>query len=110
MENLFTYIQAIKEDTSKVSILDRVESTASFEQDGIITDTYELTVRFDNGVLLRKTTEQDQLDDSDSICAECWISYELIESPENLNIRPRKKTFINTCQEAFWLKINQVRS
>jgi len=70
----------------------------------------ELVVTFIDGVTVKQSIElEDNINASDMICAECWISYEVAPDPEGLNISPKRKHFINRYQEIFWLKINAVK-
>lgn len=110
MNNLFTYVLAVKNAPYELSIVEKVENKSSSEEDGVITESSELIVKFDNGVALRKLTERDLSGDViEAVCAECWISYEVIEQPERLEVIPKKKSFTNPCQESFWLKINKLQ-
>ncbi|WNJ97212.1 hypothetical protein RND59_18580 [Vibrio ruber] len=110
MNHLFTYVSAVKNAPHELSIIEKVEHTSRCEADGIVTESCELVIKFDNGVTLRKCTEQDFSDDvTAAVCAECWISYEVIEQPDNLAVMPKRKSFTNPCQEAFWLEINKVQ-
>lgn len=111
MNNLFTYISAMKEEHDGLSIVSKVLNKQTFEEDGILMENSELFVKFNNGVAVRKLTELELSGHiTDAVCEECWISYEVTEQPSALNIAPKKKNFTNQCQELFWLKINKVQS
>lgn len=43
---------------------------------------------------------------SPQLCPECWISYRVVTSP--IPITPVRKLFHNPCQEACWLKMQQI--
>ncbi|WP_298445325.1 hypothetical protein [uncultured Ferrimonas sp.] len=110
MNNLFTYILAMKEEPEGLSIVEKLCNNQISEEDGVLVENSELFVKFNNGVAVRKLTEQDLSEHiTDSVCEECWISYEVIEQPNHLNIVPQRKNFSNQCQESFWLKMNQAQ-
>ncbi|SHE69086.1 hypothetical protein [Vibrio gazogenes] len=111
MNNLFTYVLAMKENIAGLSVLEETRHDNRVEDDGHIIENSELVVRFENGVILRKQTEVDQTEPvNDEICAECWITYEVLSQPEHVTITPNRKSFTNQCQENFWLKINQTQT
>jgi hypothetical protein len=103
MHTLFTYISAIHEQNATVSVVNKSTKTNSYIDDEIEICEAEITYNFDNGVVVQHKTERDNVP-SDLVCAECWISYEVIEAAQQ-KITPLRKTFSNTCQEAFWLKM-----
>jgi len=111
MNNLFTYILALKESISGLTIIEQVSNENNIEEDGVLIEKNEVIVKFDNGVTLRKQIEYDHIGTmSDEVCSEYWIDYDVISQPENVRITPNKKSFTNECQEIFWLKINQVQA
>ncbi|GHD64697.1 hypothetical protein [Jeongeupia chitinilytica] len=57
--------------------------------------------RFDNGVQIRRTVEQDDFPDA-LACAECWIEYTVL-ADAGQPLQPVRKSFDNACREAFWL-------
>jgi len=111
MNNLFTYILAMNEGSDCLTFAEETNRAQTLEEDGVITESSELTAKFINGVTIRKLTElKSSAHFSEVVCEECWISYEVIEQPNTINIKPKKKNFTNKCQEAFWLKIKKVQS
>lgn len=107
MNNLFTYVSAIKSELPNELIVEKILSEESYEDNGVLTENSELIVTFKNGVTVKQSVELDSnIKVSDMTCAECWISYQVILEPEGVNISPKRKNFINKCQESFWLKIN----
>lgn len=98
--DLAFYIHAVKNNVAVVCLEDRhvqdtlaeVESTSALW-------------RHESGVTLRQICEQEMLPDSDNVCPECWISWEVVED-NGKAIWPRKKQFYNVCQEAFWLAMH----
>lgn len=107
MNKLATYISAIKNDTPDKLVSERLLTEDRVQDDGVVTAYTEQTVRFVNGVTIQQSIEMD-LENADhtTACRECWISYEVISEPADLNILPKRKVFVNECQETFWLKIN----
>lgn len=103
MNTLFTYIKAIHNQESAVSIISKTINKECYIDDGIEVDGQETTYFFDNGATIRHKIERDNVL-SEQICEECWITYEVIDA-NRLSIRPRRKVFYNTCQESFWMKV-----
>lgn len=111
MNNLFTYVLAVKEHIVGLSVLETTQHGSCIEDDDTFIESRELVVRFENGVTLRKQTEVDHTElVSDALCSECWISYEIIAQPDSLSITPNQKSFTNQCQEDFWLKMSKVQA
>lgn len=108
MNHLFTYVAALKEQKAGISIIEQVQDEYTAEDDGVTIENSQLLVKFKNGVMLRKQMEREYGEQSNhTVCPECWIAYEVLSQPENLNVTPKKKSFTNACQESFWLKINK---
>lgn len=107
MNNLYTYIAAIKGEKTKVTLKSAESFEQSYTDNDVVVNCKESVFHFTNGVVLKYCNESDLLDDDAQICPECWISYEVMSESGDLQIYPKKKTFINQCQEAFWLKINR---
>ncbi|BAJ01938.1 hypothetical protein [Shewanella violacea] len=103
MNSLFTYIKAIKDQKAKVSIVIKHAKTSRYTDGDIEVSEKETRYHYDNGVVIQCKIERDN-SPSEGVCEECWISYEVINSGQQ-SIRPSRKTFINTCQETFWLKM-----
>ena len=107
MEQLVSYVSAIHGLGSPVRIRRRERTAERWEDQGFEVRKEITTYLFDNGVVIRRTVEQDDFP-SDLACAECWICYEVL-SPGSLESppRPARQTFSNACREAFWLKYHQ---
>ncbi|MBD1577009.1 MULTISPECIES: hypothetical protein [Vibrio] len=111
MNNLFNYVAAIKNDETHKIKKWECKSEELNEEDGVVTEIKEYDFFFHNGVVIKQSIEREIGEmDSDLVCQECFISYELISEPTSLDIRPKRKNFINICQESFWLKINKTHS
>lgn len=126
MKNLFSYILALQEEVPGLVITQQDFREHKTQDRESLIESKEWLVCFDNGVQLRKQVERDYdlLDDlsnsatnksnrtvnSDMVCEECWISYQIVASPPDLHIHPQSKNFINECQEAFWLKMSKLRA
>lgn len=110
MNQLITYVSALKDKQSSQSIVEIAERDTSFTDGDTLIHGRERLITFANGVVLKQQIEFDECSNSQStqaVCSECWISYQIIFQPEFLSIQPKKKQFINRCQEAFWLRINK---
>ncbi|SDH99293.1 hypothetical protein [Paraburkholderia phenazinium] len=103
MDKLVTYVSAIHGHVSPVAILKQTVQRDSWSDQGFDVQKEETRYTFDNGVVIRRVVEQDQFP-TELVCAECWISYEVIEQPSGSRVSPAKKNFDNACREAFWLK------
>jgi len=107
MNNLYTYVASKNGEHTQLR-LDREESLdKSYIEQDVVVNCFESKCYFSNGVVLKYCNESDLLEENSQVCPECWISYEVISQPQGMNILPKKKTFINHCQEAFWLKMNK---
>lgn len=103
MKNLYTYICAIGEKSAKLSLLSEDAKLHEYIDDGILITNLEKTYYFDNGVVLKYQCETDNIL-SEDVCQECWINYEILDA-NGIDISPMQKNFYNSCQEAFWLKV-----
>jgi hypothetical protein len=101
VEKLSTYVAAICCQRSAVAISGCSVEQSSWEDQGFVVSREVLDYQFENGVVIRRTIEQDNFP-CEMACAECWITYEVISSGPN-NISPARKTFENACRESFWL-------
>jgi hypothetical protein len=106
MNNLHTYIAATKGELNGVKLEASESFDKSYTDQGIVVNCIESVFHFNNGVVMKCCNEADMLEENEQICAECWISYEVISESDDTHICPQRKTFLNHCQEAFWLKIN----
>ena len=106
MNQLITYIKAIHQRPAPTTIT-RQQHERYSEQDesGTLIRHQQTTYWFANGVVISRQTEQDDAP-SEQVCAECWISYQVITSP--IPVTPPRKLFHNPCQEAFWLQIQGI--
>ena len=111
MNNLSIYALAMNSYNTDLLIINDISHSYKYHENGVVVQTDERIVTFSNLVTIKVQHEFDQLDTViDGICPECWITYEIISNPENVQITPVKKTFISRCQEAFWLKLNVIRA
>ncbi len=102
MNNLFTYVSAIKFGSEKYSIEHQELHDRSYYDEDMYIDSKEKVVHFSNGVVLKEHVEFDSEQSNDlDICPECWITYQVIEQPEGVSIRPNKKSFISRCKSLF---------
>lgn len=109
MNQLFTYIEAISNSEGAVNVLSNSTTDLSYIDQGVRVNNIENMITFSDGVVIKHSVEFDEVKPSDEVCAECWITYEVIESIIG-EITPMKKMFTNKCQESFWLRIQQHRS
>lgn len=106
MNNLHTYIAATKGELNGVKLVASESFDKSYTDQGIVVNCIESIFHFSNGVVMKCCNEADVFEDNEQICPECWISYEVISKSDETHVFPKTKTFLNHCQEAFWLKMN----
>lgn len=103
MERLSTYVAAIHQQASPLTISDMTVEKSSWTDQGFEVSKEVINYRFDNGAVVQRTVEQDNFP-SDAACAECWIIYEVISTGNTVaDISPARKVFENSCRESFWL-------
>lgn len=110
MNNLFTYVAAIKGEAVGLELISQESVDNSYEDQSIAVDCKESLFHFSNGVTIRYCTESEEFEANELICPECWISYEVISESSSIQVHPKRKTFTNRCQESFWFKINKQQS
>ena len=108
MSNLCTYILTTKGEQTELKLELYESFDKSYTDQGIEVNCIELMFYFSNGVVLKYVNESGSIEEHEQLCAECWISYEVVFEPAGICISPIKKSFINQCQEAFWLKMNKL--
>ena len=105
MNELSRYIAVIHHGReAAIEIVNTSSSDHSYLDQGINVSSIETTYTFSNRVVIKRRIEYDEVIASAELCAECWISYEVI-APFHEDVQPAKKSFINPCQESFWLKM-----
>jgi hypothetical protein len=102
-ESLSAYVAAIHRQASPHAICEQSVETSSWQDQGFEVRKEVCRYCFDNGVVILRTVEQDNFP-SDAVCAECWITYEVLSVGNVVaSISPARKTFDNLCRESFWL-------
>lgn len=111
MNELYFYVAAILGDNQYLTIVDRqVTDEVTEAGQGEQTYSVEQTVTFANGVVIHQSVERIvEAEPNEVTCAECWISYRVLSEPEALQVTPKSKHFINTCQQTFWLNIQRTQ-
>ncbi len=103
MDKLSTYVAVIHGQARPLAISDMTSEKSSWQDQGVEVSKEVSDYRFDNGVVIRRTVEQDSFP-SDAACAEVWITYEVISNGHvGADISPTRKVFDNACRESFWL-------
>jgi hypothetical protein len=104
MERLSTYVAAIHRQASPITISDETVEKSSWQDQGFDVSKEVTEYRFDNGVVIRRTVEEDNVP-SEAACSEVWITYEVISTGHLVaDISPSRQVFENACRESFWLK------
>lgn len=103
MHQLYTYLCAIHAMPSSVKAVNKTETIDRFHEGENIIIEREILYTFNNGVQILYKIESDTFQ-SDDVCHECWISYDVVHDG-GYAISPKKKRFYNRCQENFWLKM-----
>jgi hypothetical protein len=107
MHRLYTYLCAIHALPSPVKTIKTTETLERFPEGENMIEEREILYTFNNGVQVLYKMESDTFQ-SDDICRECWISYDVVHDG-GYAISPQKKQFYNRCQESFWLKMQADR-
>lgn len=105
MRNLSTYVAAIHGRTTALAVSGVSEAKSRYQDQGFEVSVIVTTFRFGNGVIIRRTVEQDEFP-GEATCTECWITYEVVSGDA---IEPRRQVFENACRESFWLKYHTGR-
>lgn len=102
-ESLAIYVGAVLGRTGPRVIVGRSAEKACWQDQGFDVREDVETYHFDNGVILRRTVEQDDFP-AELACAECWITYEVLShGTTGIEVSPARKVFDNACREGFWL-------
>lgn len=100
---LSSYVAAIHRRPGSPAIAARSTAASCWQDQGFEVSKQVTDYRFENGVVVRRTVEQDDFP-SEAACAEVWITYEVISNGNiAADITPARKVFENACREAFWL-------
>ncbi|SQI35644.1 Uncharacterised protein [Leminorella richardii] len=108
--SLVAYARGLDKPTSDIYVEKKAIRRDSYQESGVKVDVCEETYRFCDGVVLRRLIEIDDVCaalESEGVCAECWISYEVLDSA-GIDIQPKCKVFSNTCQMRFWLRMGDL--
>lgn len=102
-ESLASYVKAIHAFPDGQGVILESEERTSWSDQGFEVVRDARIFRFENGARIARIIEQDDFP-SELICAECWISYEVLTAPDSgIAVDPPKKTFDNHCRESYWL-------
>ncbi|NBF11889.1 hypothetical protein [Pseudomonas sp. Fl4BN1] len=103
LDHLANYVSAILGlSSSRIGSLEKSNQETWLDQ-GFTVTAEEKTYAFDDGALIKRLAEQDNFP-SDAVCAECWISYEVVRQPLDKMVSPSHISFNNACREAYWLR------
>ncbi|WP_025129961.1 hypothetical protein [Pseudomonas sp. PH1b] len=102
-DHLANYVSAILGLSSLHSAHLQSANQESWSDQGFIVTAEEKIYAFDDGALIKRLAEQDSFP-SDALCAECWISYEVLRQPRHATVNPTHISFTNECREAYWLR------
>lgn len=103
MEDLYHYAAVILNRQGEPKVVRHESEQQQWLDQAIEVHQQAITYHFDNGVVIRRTMELDD-DDSDLLCGECWITYEVLSNDHSpVQVMPQKKSFDNPCRERFWL-------
>lgn len=106
MQHLAHYVEVIQQaDSNPLLHIIKHEQLQSNHQDEdvkILTSTEKFY--FNDGTIIQKNTEQDDLATEVEACNECWIQYQVLQQPITLDISPNKIQFNSYCREQYWLK------
>lgn len=103
MHRLYTYLCAIHSLPSTVKTVNKTETIKRYPEGENLIEEREILYSFNNDVQILYSMESD-IFQSDGVCQECWISYDVVNDGGYV-ISPQKKQFHNRCQENFWFKM-----
>lgn len=104
MDKLSTYVAVIHGQAGPRRIVHQAEERTAWLDQGVEVTRAVTDYRFDNGVEIRRTVEQDDFP-CEQVCAECWITYEVTgQAAGQPAVSPARQVFANACREAFWLR------
>lgn len=110
MNDLSDYVAVIQGKSSALVLLHCESHEHRYDDQGIMIDCRQSIFQFENGVCIKYCCESDEVADDEQICPECWISYEVVDEPASISVHPKQKTFINYCQQDFWLRMNKLQA
>lgn len=99
---LCRYVAVILQRAAAPRIVDRVCERSSYRDQGYEVCREICRYCFEDGTLICRTEEHDEFPDA-AVCAECWITYEVLATGNGGPVEPLRKTFENACRESFWL-------
>ncbi|QXI40674.1 hypothetical protein [Pseudomonas xantholysinigenes] len=102
-DHLAAYVGAILGAASTPSAHVLRSTRESWQEQDFTVTAEETTYSFDDGTIIKCLAEQDSAP-SDALCAECWISYEVLAQPRDRTISPGRISFTNACRQAHWLR------
>lgn len=103
MSSLATYVAAIHQRTEVLRFVLETVEKSRWQDQGFEVSREVVDYHFSNGVVVRRTVEQDDFP-TDATCSECWIIYEVMSNGDfGVEIHPRRQMFQNICRELFWL-------
>lgn len=101
MDHLVNYVSAILGETSPRTVQLESSNQETWLDQGFTVIAEQKIYAFDDGALVKRLMEQDNFP-SEAVCAECWISYEVLRQPGDRTISPSHISFNNACREAYW--------
>ncbi len=106
MQHLALYVGLIQQPNSNPLLhIIKHEQVQTKQQDtDLEIQTSTEKFYFNDGAIIEKNTEQDDLAIEVEACNECWIQYQVLQHPNNLKISPNKIQFNSHCREQYWLK------
>ncbi|MED5611946.1 MULTISPECIES: hypothetical protein [Pseudomonas] len=108
MHHLAHYAAAILATSTQPRIVRESTTSTHWHENGFEVRQSISTYEFSDGVIIRRMLERDDYPpDETLLCAECWITYEVVrDGPAAAAVQPRRMTFDSTCREAFWLRFH----
>jgi len=93
VERLSTYVAAIHRQASPIRIATTSVAKSSWRDQGFEVTKEVTDYHFENDAVIRRTVEQDNFS-SEAVCAECWITYEVLFPGHAVTeIRPARLVF-----------------
>lgn len=106
MRHLAQYVEVIQQPNVNpvLHIIQHQQQHNKHDDDGVTIWTLTEFFYFNDGTIIQKNTEQDDLSTEVEACNECWIQYQVLQQPMTAKISPKKVQFNSHCREQYWLK------
>ncbi|EPF81821.1 hypothetical protein [Acinetobacter rudis] len=104
MQHLAQYVEVIQQPNSNPLLHIIKHEQLENSHDDVHLQSSSEKFYFNDGTVIQKEIEQDDLPAEVESCSECWIQYQVLQHPPTLKVSPHKVQFNSHCREQYWLK------